>query len=287
MGRKTFCLPSLASTFVAFVLLLLVTISVPLTFHASSPFYIVGATNLGGLRDITGNGANPDRNLTGLRAGLWGYCTKGANDTSYSYCSDNNHQYNFTLAPPAGQQDSAAYSSRQVKTSWTRGLVVAVVAFVFTIIGLILSVPPHLAVQLGAAIWLLLTLLLALIAFVIQIVFFIYVRQRIHDLNNKASISPGPAFYLTLISLPLLLFSALTVACGWQRERKGGSDSYEYGGGSSGLLARVKKPFGGRYGRKEASDAPATGNYPDQSLQDKDSIPLTSRQRVLDAFNKT
>lgn len=92
MGRKTFCIPSLVSTFVAFILLLLVTISIPLTFHASSPFYIVTASNLNGLRDITGNGANPDRNLTGIRAGIWGYCSKGDGDTSYSYCSDNSHR---------------------------------------------------------------------------------------------------------------------------------------------------------------------------------------------------
>lgn len=113
-------------------------------------------------------------------------------------------------------------------------------------------------------------------------------RQRIHDLNGNASISPGPGFYLTLISIPLLVFSALTVACGWHRERSGGGgSSYEYGGGSSGLLSRVRRPFGGRYGKRDDATAAGKADYSSSSVQDNNSIPLTSRQRVLAEFNKS
>lgn len=165
--QKALCIPSLVTTFIALVLLLLVTISLPLTFHDSTPLSIVDASNLGGLRDVTGNGANADRNITAIRFGLWGICSKGTNESSYAYCSDNDHEYNITLAL-SGNDAQAAYQQRSINTSWTRGLVVAVVAFVFTIIGLILSLPPHLIVQLIAALWLLLTLVITLVGFIIQ-----------------------------------------------------------------------------------------------------------------------
>lgn len=76
--------------------------------------------------------------------------------------------WNATFATPSTDTNSAAYSQRSIGYSWTRGLVVAVVAFVFTFIGLVLSVFPHLIVQLIAALWLLLTLLMTLVAFAIQ-----------------------------------------------------------------------------------------------------------------------
>lgn len=168
MARKTFCIPSLITSFCALILLLLVTISIPLTTHDSSPFYIVGASNLDGrIVDHTGNGANPNRNLTDIRGGLWGYCTKGQGESSFGYCSDNDHEYTITLAQ-AQNNTSAAYQDISIGKSWTRGLVVAVVAFVGVTIGFILSFFPHLVVQLVAFIVLWVTLLLTLIAFAIQ-----------------------------------------------------------------------------------------------------------------------
>lgn len=60
------------------------------------------------------------------------------------------------------------YGSASVGVSWTRGLVVAVVALVFTAVGFALSFFPHLIVQLIAAFVLFLAMLLTLIAFIIQ-----------------------------------------------------------------------------------------------------------------------
>lgn len=100
---------------------------------------------------------------------------------------------------------------------------------------------------------------------------------------------PGPGFYLTLVSLPLLLFSAVTVLCGWKREKSGATSasSYEYGGGSSGLLAKARRPFARKnkaadgYGQRDASNGAAVDE------DNKNSIPLSSRQRVMDAFNRS
>jgi hypothetical protein len=60
------------------------------------------------------------------------------------------------------------YGSVSVGPSWTRGLVVAVVAMVFTAVGFALSFFPHLIVQLVAAFVLFLAMLLTFIAFIIQ-----------------------------------------------------------------------------------------------------------------------
>lgn len=68
MGRKAFCVPALVTSFIAWVLLLLCTISTPTTFHTSTPFNFVQASHLGNISDLS-NGANPDRNLTAIKVG--------------------------------------------------------------------------------------------------------------------------------------------------------------------------------------------------------------------------
>lgn len=92
-SRKTFCLPSLVTTGVSLILLLLVTISLPLTTHVSTPFYIAQASNLNGTIVDTTSGANAERGLSSIRGGLWGYCSAASTGGGgYDYCSDNDHQ---------------------------------------------------------------------------------------------------------------------------------------------------------------------------------------------------
>ena len=144
-------------------------------------------------------------------------------------------------------------------------LVVVVVAFVAALIGFILSFIPHLKVMLVASVVHLLAFVLALIAFIIQIVLFVYTRTRINQVTDGASVMPGPGFYLTLVSLPLLFFSALTVCCGWRKEKKGDYTPASYGGS-------------GRSNYDYSTGGASTAETGDK-------IPLqSSRQRVLDAF---
>lgn len=272
MGRKAFCVPALVSSLIACVLLLLCTISTPTTFHTSTPFNFVQASDLGNVTDLSGY-ANPQRNLTAIKIGSWGYCTKGAIDNSFSYCSPNNHGYNITLRS-ADQNNQAAYETTTIKASWTRGLVVVVVAFVVAVIGFVLSFVPHLTVMLVASLIHLLAFVLTLIAFAIQIALYIYVRNKLNDITNNISVVPGPGFYLTLISLPLLFFSALTVCCGWRKEKRGDAlpSTYEPATSSS---------FAGRLGNKFNFRR----NRDPSASQGGEKIPMqTSRQRVLDAY---
>lgn len=54
-------------------------------------------------------------------------------------------------------------------------------------------------------------------------------------------------------------------------------------------MSRAKRPFGGGYGRrsKSATDSSIGKGTNGVEEDNKNSIPLTSRQRVLDAFNKS
>jgi hypothetical protein len=155
-------------------------------------------------------------------------------------------------------------------------LVVVVVAFVVAIIGFILSFIPHLVVMIIASVVHLLAFILALIGFILQIVLYIYTRNRIHKVTEGASITPGPGFYLTLISLPLLFFSALTVCCGWRKAKRGDYSS-----------TSTPSRFGRRSrGQPLASTTETGGDYDYSTGGDK--IPLqSSRQRVLDAFKSS
>lgn len=141
------------------------------------------------------------------------------------------------------------------------------------------------------------------------VAYFVYFKNRVHKVDGDADVNPGPGFYLTLISLPLLLFSAVTVMCGWKRERDGEPVGYDTGYGSSkksrfggfGMSRPWKKnnaaaasttadgstdqPYSvGTYGQKDNQYNASTVNT--NATTDKDTIPLTSRQRVLDAYNQ-
>lgn len=110
-------------------------------------------------------------------------------------------------------------------------LVTAAVALGVAFVALVVSLVPSLVVELVASLIYLLATLITLAAFIVQVVFYVYVKVEFHKISSSASIVPGPAFYFTLVSIPLLFFSALTVCCGWRRgskETKGSSFRSDY-----------------------------------------------------------
>lgn len=157
------------------------------------------------------------------------------------------------------------------RASRANSLVVVVVALVVAVVAFALSFAQHLLVMLIASFVHFLAFLLTLIAFAIQIALYVHTKTQVHKVADVASVMPGPAFYLTLISIPLLFFSALTVCCGWRRHKK--SDS----------VPAYYTP------EERASKIGTNRSMPDYDGEAKgDSIPLqTSRQRVLDAFHKS
>lgn len=217
MVRKAFCVPALVTSFIAIVLLVLTTVSVPTTYHKSTPFDIVRANNLQGAVDLTSDNRN---GLNRIRFGLWGYCSEPLDSDRFSECTNPlDHMYVATFAT-SGASNQSSYETSKVTRGYTRGLVTAAVALVASVIAFILSFIPSLIVELIASFVYLIATLITLAAFIVQIVFFVYIRHQIHDVAKNANVYPGPAFYFTLISIPLLFFSALTVCCGYRKGRK-------------------------------------------------------------------
>ncbi|PWN51712.1 pali-domain-containing protein [Violaceomyces palustris] len=265
---KAFFIPALVVSFVAVILLLLCTISTPTTLSDSTPFDFVRAHDLDGIRDIT-PGANSDRLIGGIKFGTWGYCTARNGTGSYA-CYKTGHGYRVDLATAGGNNNNdASRNENSIKASWTRGLAVHVVAFVVAIVGFALSFFPSLLLQLIAFITHFLAALLALIAFAIDIVLYIYAKRKIHSVAPNSNVMPGPAFYMTLISIPLLVFAGLTVCCGRRKDKEGSA----YVSGSNYTPAA---PYEGN-------------NYSTTTQQTSESYPMkkSSAQKVMDAFHSS
>lgn len=120
MARKTFFVPAAISGFIAIVLLVLTVVSMPTTYHKSTPFEIVRASNLNGVIDLT-PGANDAVGLTNAKFGIWGYCTQAQGSNRYASCTHNlRNTYTATFAP-SSSLISASLETAKVKTGYTRG----------------------------------------------------------------------------------------------------------------------------------------------------------------------
>ncbi|KAL9939000.1 hypothetical protein V8E36_001813 [Tilletia maclaganii] len=264
---RAFSIFSVVVGFIAFVLLVLCTVSLPTTLNDSTPFQYVTAKNLGGVNDV-GYSSNADRNVSGLRLGLWGYCTSSVdNPGSFDFCERPGHGYQVSLNATRGDSQ-AAYENANIQPSWTRGLAVHVVAMVAAAIAVILSFVPKLPVMLIAFFVYLIAAILTLIAFIIDIVLFIYARNRIHRVSPNASVMPGPAFYFALISIPLLLIASITVCCG-RRYKKRDEEVYT--------------PSAAAYNSGTVTSSRTAGANASESYN-MDST-KSSKQKVLDAFH--
>ncbi|KAK0550151.1 hypothetical protein OC846_003776 [Tilletia horrida] len=251
--------------FCAFVLLVLCTVSLPTTLNDSTPFSFVSANNLQGINDV-GYSANRARNLSRIRLGLWGYCTSDVNSPSdYDYCARPGHGYQVSLNATNGDTQ-ASYDNANIQPSWTRGLAVHVVAMVVAAIAVILSIIPKTAVMLISFLVYLVAAVLALIAFIIDIVLFIYSRNRIHRVSPNASIYPGVAFYLCLISIPLLLIAGITACCGHRYKKR--DEAY----------------VPSSYAAGTTTTAPRSNNVSGAESYNM-STTKSSKQKVLDAFH--
>ncbi|KAK0533734.1 hypothetical protein OC835_002920 [Tilletia horrida] len=260
---RAFSIFSVVVGFVAFVLLVLCTVSLPTTLNDNTPFDYVRASNLGGVNDV-GYTANRARNLSSLRLGLWGYCTSDVgNPSSFDFCERPGHGYQVSLNATNGDSQ-AAYENANIQPSWTRGLAIHVVAMVAAAIGVILSFVPHTLVMLIGFFVYLIAALLTLIAFIIDIVLFVYARNRIHRVSPNASVMPGPSFYFALVSIPLLLLASITICCG-RRIKQRDDEVYVPSSYAAGTTT-------------SSATAPATDSY-------NMSTTKSSKQKVLDAFN--
>ncbi|KAI6160219.1 hypothetical protein EDD17DRAFT_1484968 [Pisolithus thermaeus] len=210
MGRA-FCIPAVFFFFAAFVLLFIVSISLPyLTAMDIARVHIDGSTAVSVASD----------SVSQLRVS-----TLLASPFTYPYdamsgnrvCSTTGHGYSVVI--------STQNNSVTIGSSWTRGLAVHPVAAGVTFIALLLALSQHITITLFASLVGFVAALLAFIAFLIDIALFAYLKNQMDNLGYGGNTITGPGFWLTFTSMILLVLGACTVCFGRRRRRMANATS--------------------------------------------------------------
>ncbi|KAH7911876.1 actin cortical patch SUR7/pH-response regulator pali [Hygrophoropsis aurantiaca] len=218
---RSFCIPGIIFLFCAFVLLFIVSISVP--YLTAMDITRVHFEN------------SPIATLSQLRLGIWGYCDYSVSGSRTCYTPG--HGYSIMVGGISGNGVTTA----TIGSSWTRGLAVHPVALVVTFIALLLSFSQHVTVTLAASLVSFLAAVLTLIAFAIDIALYAYTKDQMNKLNVGASTITGPAFWLTFVSMILLFLAGCTVCFGRRRDRMSGATSSYPMSSTGGFLSRFRK----------------------------------------------
>jgi hypothetical protein len=137
--------------------------------------------------------------------------------------------------------DKSSNDSVTIGPSWTRGLAIHPVGTSSEVIrygvrlpdtfrpfscrriliALLLSFSSHITVTLLASLASFLAALITLIAFAIDIALFAFVKNQFGTLNNSDFVTnTAPAFWMTFVSLVLLVLAGFTVCCGRRRQTR-------------------------------------------------------------------
>ncbi|EMD32824.1 hypothetical protein CERSUDRAFT_118517 [Gelatoporia subvermispora B] len=210
---RAFHLPGIFFLFCAFVLLLLVSVSLP----------FLPAIDVTRVHFHDGNVATETNEsaMTQLRFGIWAYCWY--DDSGNRICNPTGHGYSTTLT------DFGATSQNTVTigSSWTRGLAVHPVAAGVSLIALLFSLSTHVTMILLASLLSFLAATLTLIAFAIDIALYAFVKHEMgHFSDVSKTTDTAPAFWMTFVSFILLCLAGCTVCFGRRRDRMAGATSY-------------------------------------------------------------
>jgi len=172
------------------------------------------------------------QDITQLRLGIWGYCV---DQTSGRTCFHTGHGYSLLLKNSQGGEVT-------ISSSWTRGLAVHPVATGVTLIALVLSFSQHITITLVSSLMSFLAALITLIAFAIDIALYAYLKHEMSDLTSDEDTITGPGFWLTFVSLILLLLAGCTVCFGRRRDRmSGATNSYQLSSPKNGFFSRFRR----------------------------------------------
>jgi len=208
------CAPGVILLFLAFALSFLVSISAPYITDFDDVRVFLGSPGVTGTSSGTPTGA-----LGEIRFGIWGYCARTTTSSSES-CAHDGLAYQMTLAGPNGV-------SQAIKPSWTRGLVMSPVATGFIFLAFLASLSEHLGVLLVASLLSFMGALVTLIFMIIDIVLFIYIRNRVKKLGVSENTNFGPGFWMSLGVFILCLLAGFLVCFGRRRERNANrADNY-------------------------------------------------------------
>jgi len=205
---RIFCIPGILFLLCALVLGVLVSISLP--FLPALDF----------VRVKFASGVSTSGNaMTELRFGIWAPCyytTDGART-----CDAAGHAYSISIS------NAAKTANVIIGSSWTRGLAVHPVATAVTFIAFCMSFSTHHLVTLLASLTSFLAAVLTLIAFAIDIALYAFVHHEINKLPDVSGhTTTSAAFWMTFVTLILLLLAGCTVCFGRRKDRMSGASSY-------------------------------------------------------------
>ncbi|KAN0124417.1 hypothetical protein V8E52_002066 [Russula decolorans] len=211
MAARAFFLPAILLLFCAFILSLLVAISLP-----SLPTLDIVRCHFTG--DTTPRVSTDTESIKEIRFGVWAYCIYDA-QTDDRTCVYRGHRYSTQLI--------SASNSVIIGSDSTRGLAVHPFATGATFIALLFSLSSHITLVLFSSLISFIAALLTLIAFAIDIALYTIVRDkvlRLPDVQVRTVAAPG--FWITLTSLLLLLMAGCTGLIGRRRSRMAGATDY-------------------------------------------------------------
>ncbi|KIY48603.1 pali-domain-containing protein [Fistulina hepatica ATCC 64428] len=223
---RVFCIPGIIILFGAFVLNLLVSLSLP---------YLTDI-------DITRAHFNEsvvsvNTDIRSIRLGVWSACEYNANDTKTCYPARNAYSVSISETDSNNTKESITIGS-----AWTRGLAIHPVAAGVTFVALLSSFSTHITVTLISSLLSFFGALVTLIAFAVDIALFVYFRHEASRLNAGSDTKPGPGFWMTLVAFILLLLAGCTVCFGRRRQRMS-SAAYQ--------TTAPKTPFWSRFRRNK------------------------------------
>ncbi|KAF8157517.1 pali-domain-containing protein [Pholiota molesta] len=159
----------------------------------------------------SGSGVAGIDTLTELRLGIWGFCAY-ANDGVHS-CTQNKLGYAVTIFDSRADPNN----SNIIKSSWTRGLVVHIIATAFIFLAFLTSFSEKSTVKLVAFVLSCLATLVTFTVFTIDIAFFALVLSLVKGISIGTSARTAPGFWLTFVSLVLVVLASTTFCYDRQR----------------------------------------------------------------------
>ncbi|KAJ7624062.1 pali-domain-containing protein [Mycena polygramma] len=170
--------------------------------------------------------------MSQLRFGIWAPCFYDGNGKRS--CPFGGHGYSFLIGSFDLKQ------SVLIGSSWTRGLAIHPVATAFTGLALGFACSKHEHGPILATLSSFIAAFLMLLAFIVDIALFAFVKQQVGTLPN-GNTSTSSAFWMTFVSLILVLLAGCTVFFGRRREAGVGSSYPSFSSSNGGILSRFRK----------------------------------------------
>ncbi|KAJ7266541.1 hypothetical protein C8J57DRAFT_1132316 [Mycena rebaudengoi] len=218
MSPRTFYLAAIALLSLALILSFLTSISLP--YLPGLDFVRVNFPDAPPSADI----------MSQLQLGIWAPCAYDGNGRRT--CLSSGHGYLVTITS-FDRKESVLIGS-----SWTRGLAIHPVATVFTAVALAFACSKSEHGPLMATLLSFLAAFLTALAFIVDIALYAFVKQQVGTLPGSASTTASTAFWMTFVSLILLIASGFVVFFG-RRKEVGSYPSFSSSNG--GFFARFRK----------------------------------------------